>query len=216
MGIRRAIEVNLGARGYRVMIAGDGVTALDLAVAHRPALVLLDLGLPKMDGFAVIEGLRTWSPVPIVVLSAISGEAEKIRALDLGADDYVTKPFGINEVLARVRANLRRVAADTEATLVLAGDLEINLGDKRVRRDGDEVHLTPTEWRLLEYLVRRRGRLVGQTELLRAVWGPQYHDETNYLRVFTAQLRKKLEPDPSRPQMFITEPGMGQRFVVPE
>ncbi len=198
------------------MMAGDGVTALDLAVAHRPALVLLDLGLPRMDGFEVIEGLRAWSAVPIVVLSAISGEAEKIRALDLGADDYVTKPFGINEVLARVRANLRRAASDTDETTVMAGDLEIDLVDKRVRRSGDEVHLTPTEWRLLEYLVRRRGRLIGQTELLRAVWGPRYHDETNYLRVFTAQLRKKLEPDPSRPQMLITEPGMGQRFVVPE
>lgn len=215
--IRRALEINLSAHGYRVLLAGDGVEALRLAGHHHPDLVLLDLGLPGLDGIEVIEGLRGWTSVPIVVLSARDSEEAKVRALDLGADDYVTKPFGVEEVLARVRAALRRTsAAVDEAPVIEGGGLHIDLVDKRVLRDGEEVHLTPTEWRLLEYLARNRGRLVGQTELLRAVWGPEYHDETNYLRVFTAQLRKKLEPDPSRPRMLITEPGMGHRFVIPD
>ena len=215
--IRRALEINLSAHGYRVVLAADGVEALQLAGRQHPDLVLLDLGLPGLDGIEVIEGLRGWTSVPIVVLSARDSEEAKVRALDLGADDYVTKPFGVEEVLARVRAALRRTAPPAdEDPVIIAGDLHIDLVDKRVLRDGEEVHLTPTEWRLLEHLVRHRGRLVGQTELLKAVWGPEYHDETNYLRVFTAQLRKKLEPDPARPRMLITEPGMGHRFVVPD
>jgi len=215
--IRRALEINLSAHGYRVLLAADGVEALRLAGHHHPDLVLLDLGLPSLDGIEVIEGLRGWTTVPIVVLSARDSEDAKVRALDLGADDYVTKPFGVEEMLARVRAALRRTSpAVDEDPIIDAGGLRIDLVDKRVLRDGVEVHLTPTEWRLLEHLVRHRGRLVGQTELLRAVWGPEYKDETNYLRVFTAQLRKKLEPDPARPRMLITEPGMGHRFVVPD
>jgi two-component system, OmpR family, KDP operon response regulator KdpE len=214
--IRRALEINLIAHGYRVISAVDGAGALQVAVSGHPDLVLLDLGLPGIDGMDVIEGLRGWSTVPIVVLSARDAEAEKVKALDLGADDYVTKPFGIDEVLARVRATLRRSTSETEETAVIeAGDLTIDLADKRVRRASEEIHLTPKEWAMLEYLVRHRGRLVSQAELLKAVWGAGYQDETNYLRVFTAQLRKKLEQDPSQPRMLITEPGMGHRFVIP-
>jgi two-component system KDP operon response regulator KdpE len=213
--IRRALEINLEAQGYRVVLAGDGPTALQLAARHHPDLVLLDLGLPGLDGTAVIEGVRGWSSVPIVVLSARDAEHEKVRALDLGADDYVTKPFGVDEVLARVRAALRRAAPpEGEEVFIEAGPLRIDLVAKRVERDGETVHLTPTEWHLLEHLARNQGRLVGQAELLQAVWGPQYHDETNYLRVFMSQLRKKLERDPSQPEVLITEPGMGHRFVA--
>jgi two-component system KDP operon response regulator KdpE len=213
--IRRALEINLEAQGYRVVLAVDGPSALQLAARHHPDLVLLDLGLPGLDGTAVIEGVRGWSTVPIVVLSARDAEQEKVRALDLGADDYVTKPFGVDEVLARVRAALRRaVPSDGELAVVEAGGLRIDLVGKQVERDGTVVHLTPTEWHLLEHLARNRGRLVGQAELLQAVWGPQYHDETNYLRVFMSQLRKKLERDPSHPEVLITEPGMGHRFVA--
>jgi two-component system KDP operon response regulator KdpE len=212
--IRRALEINLEAQGYRGVLAADGPTALQLAARHHPDLVLLDLGLPGLDGTAVIEGVRRWSSVPIVVLSARDAEHEKVRALDLGADDYVTKPFGVDEVLARVRAALRRAApSDDEVAVVEAGPLRIDLVGKQVERDGVVVHLTRTEWHLLEHLARNRGRLVGQAELLQAVWGPQYHDETNYLRVFMSQLRKKLERDPSHPEVLITEPGMGHRFV---
>lgn len=218
--IRRALEITLDAEGYRVVCAEDGPMALEVAEVERPDLVLLDLGLPAhdgthLDGMDVIGALRRWSDMPIVVLSARDTEEAKIAALDLGADDYVTKPFGAAEVLARVRAALRRAPADDDGPMIEAGELCIDLVNQRVRRGNDEVHLTPTEWRLLAHLVRNRGRLVSQTELLHAVWGPQYHDETNYLRVFTAQLRKKLEPDPSRPRMIITEPGMGHRFEVP-
>jgi two-component system KDP operon response regulator KdpE len=213
--IRRALEINLEAQGYRVVLAVDGPSALQLAARHHPDLVLLDLGLPGLDGTAVIEGVRGWSTVPIVVLSARDAEQEKVRALDLGADDYVTKPFGVDEVLARVRAALRRaLPSDGELAVVEAGGLRIDLVGKQVERDGTVVHLTPTEWHLLEHLARNRGRLVGQAELLQAVWGPQYHDETNYLRVFMSQLRKKLERDPSHPEVLITEPGMGHRFVA--
>jgi two-component system KDP operon response regulator KdpE len=213
--IRRALEINLEAQGYRVVLAVDGPSALQLAARHHPDLVLLDLGLPGLDGTAVIEGVRGWSTVPIVVLSARDAEQEKVRALDLGADDYVTKPFGVDEVLARVRAALRRaLPSDGELAVVEAGGLRIDLVGKQVERDGVVVHLTPTEWHLLEHLARNRGRLVGQAELLQAVWGPQYHDETNYLRVFMSQLRKKLERDPSHPEVLITEPGMGHRFVA--
>jgi two-component system KDP operon response regulator KdpE len=211
--IRRALEINLRAEGYEVHLAPDGPAALTAAARHHPDLVLLDLGLPGIDGTEVIEGLRGWTRAPIVVLSARDQEAEKVRALDLGADDYVTKPFGVGEVLARVRAALRRATPSAEEAVVEVGPLRIDLVAKQVERGGDRVHLTPKEWGLLEHLVRNRGRLIGHAELLQAVWGPQYHDETNYLRVFVAQLRKKLEPDPAHPAMIITEPGMGHRFV---
>jgi two-component system KDP operon response regulator KdpE len=210
--IRRALSVNLGARGYDVDLARDGEHALDLAPRTHPDVVVLDLGLPGMDGVEVIQGLRGWSQVPIIVLSVRDAEPDKVAALDAGADDYVTKPFGMDELLARLRAALRRTVPAEEEALVETADFTIDLAAKKVQRDGEEVRLTPTEWHLVEVLVRNRGRLVAQRQLLREVWGPQYHDETNYLRVFMAQVRRKLEPEPAHPRHFITEPGMGYRF----
>ena len=210
--IRRALAINLRARGYDVEVAQDGERALDVAARKHPDVVVLDLGLPGIDGVEVIKGLRGWSKVPIVVLSVRDAESEKVAALDAGADDYITKPFGMDELLARLRAALRRNAPAEEEALVETADFTIDLAAKKVRRDGDEVRLTPTEWHVVEVLVRNRGRLVAQRQLLQEVWGPQYHDETNYLRVFMAQVRRKLEPDPADPRYFITEPGMGYRF----
>ena len=210
--IRRALGINLRARGYDVDLAPDGERALDMAARHHPDVVVLDLGLPGIDGVDVIRGLRGWSQVPIVVLSVREAEHDKVAALDAGADDYVTKPFGMDELLARLRAALRRTAPAEEEALVETDDFTIDLAAKKVRRDGEEVRLTPTEWHLVEVLVRNRGRLVDQTQLLQEVWGPQYHDETNYLRVFMAQVRRKLEPEAAHPRYFITEPGMGYRF----
>jgi two-component system, OmpR family, KDP operon response regulator KdpE len=212
--IRRALGINLRARGYDVDLAPDGENALDVAARNHPDVVVLDLGLPGIDGVDVIRGLRGWSQVPIVVLSVRDAEGDKVAALDAGADDYVTKPFGMDELLARLRAALRRTAPAEEEPLVETTDFTIDLAGKKVRRDGDEVRLTPTEWHLVEVLVRNRGRLVAQRQLLQEVWGPQYHDETNYLRVFMAQVRRKLEPEPAHPRYFITEPGMGYRFEV--
>jgi two-component system, OmpR family, KDP operon response regulator KdpE len=214
--ILRALGINLRARGYDVDLAPDGERALDVAARHHPDVVVLDLGLPGIDGVDVIRGLRGWSQVPIVVLSVRDAEGDKVAALDAGADDYVTKPFGMDELLARLRAALRRTIPAEEEALVETPDFTIDLAAKKVRRDGEEVRLTPTEWHLVEVLVRNRGRLVAQTQLLQEVWGPQYHDETNYLRVFMAQLRRKLEPEPAQPRYFITEPGMGYRFVMEE
>jgi two-component system, OmpR family, KDP operon response regulator KdpE len=214
--ILRALGINLRARGYDVDVAPDGEHALEVAARQHPDVVVLDLGLPGIDGVDVIRGLRGWSQVPIVVLSVRDREADKVAALDAGADDYVTKPFGMDELLARLRAALRRATPAEEEALVETADFTIDLAAKRVSRNGDEVRLTPTEWHVVEVLVRNRGRLVSQTQLLQEVWGPQYHDETNYLRVFMAQVRRKLEPEPSRPQYFITEPGMGYRFESPE
>jgi two-component system, OmpR family, KDP operon response regulator KdpE len=210
--ILRALGINLRARGYDVDLAPDGERALDVAARHHPDVVVLDLGLPGIDGVDVIRGLRGWSQVPIVVLSVRDAEGDKVAALDAGADDYVTKPFGMDELLARLRAALRRTIPAEEEALVETPDFTIDLAAKKVRRDGEEVRLTPTEWHLVEVLVRNRGRLVAQTQLLQEVWGPQYHDETNYLRVFMAQLRRKLEPEPAQPRYFITEAGMGYRF----
>jgi two-component system, OmpR family, KDP operon response regulator KdpE len=210
--ILRALGINLRARGYEVDLAPDGERALDVAARHHPDVVVLDLGLPGIDGVDVIRGLRGWSQVPIVVLSVRDAEGDKVAALDAGADDYVTKPFGMDELLARLRAALRRTIPAEEEALVETADFTIDLAAKKVRRDGEEVRLTPTEWHLVEVLVRNRGRLVAQTQLLQEVWGPQYHDETNYLRVFMAQVRRKLEPEPAQPRYFITEPGMGYRF----
>jgi two-component system KDP operon response regulator KdpE len=212
--IRRALATNLRARDYDVELAATGEEALRMAADHRPDLVLLDIGLPGIDGTEVVRGLRLWTEVPIIMLTVRSDEVDKVEALDAGADDYVTKPFGMNELLARMRAALRRNTGDDEATARLAvGELEIDLADKRVWRDGVEVHLTPTEWGLVEQLARNRDRLVSQRQLLQAVWGPHYETETNYLRVHMANVRRKLEPDPSRPRYFITEPGMGYRLV---
>jgi two-component system KDP operon response regulator KdpE len=215
--ILRALRINLTANGYQVLLAADGGAALRAAADGHPDVVVLDLGLPDMDGVEVIEGLRGWTTVPIIVLSARVGSAHTVRALDAGADDYVTKPFGMAELLARLRAAVRRAAVATVdgEPVVDAGDFRVDLAAKRVvRADGSEVHLTPTEWGVLELLVRHRGKLVGQKELLRAVWGPNYSSETNYLRVYLAQLRRKLEPEPAHPRHLVTEAGMGYRFEV--
>jgi two-component system KDP operon response regulator KdpE len=213
----RALGINLKALGYRVDTAASGEEALRKAADHRPDTVILDLGLPGIDGIEVIRGLRGWTTVPIIVLSVRDAEREKIAALDAGADDYVTKPFGMGELLARLRAALRR-ESDTgdDQPMVVTDDFSIDLAKKVVTgASGAEVRLTPTEWGVLEMLVRHRGKLVTQTQLLKEVWGPQYGEETNYLRVFMAQLRRKLEPQPSNPRYFITEPGMGYRFEPP-
>ena len=219
--ILRALAINLRARGYEVDLAPDGEQALALAARHHPDVVVLDLGLPGIDGVDVIRGLRGWSTVPIVVLSVRDGERDKVAALDAGADDYVTKPFGMDELLARLRAAVRRATPAEEEPIVSTPDFTIDLGAKRVHRaaagaDGDgggeELRLTPTEWHLVEVLVRNQGKLVSQRQLLQEVWGPEYHDETAYLRVHMANVRRKLEPEPSRPRYFFTEPGMGYRF----
>jgi len=210
--IRRALEINLRARDYVVDTADSGERALELAARHHPDAVVLDLGLPGIDGVDVIRGLRGWSQVPIVVLSVRDREADKVAALDAGADDYVAKPFGMDELLARLRAALRRGVPADEAAVIATADFTIDLAAKRVTRGDDEVRLTPTEWHVVEVLVRNRGKLVPQRQLLQEVWGPDYHDETNYLRVFLAQVRRKLEPEPAKPRYFLTEAGMGYRF----
>jgi two-component system, OmpR family, KDP operon response regulator KdpE len=212
--IRRALAANLKARGYDVDTAETGEQALDLAARHHPDVVLLDLGLPGIDGFEVIDGLRGWTHVPIVVLSARGAERDKVAALDAGADDYVAKPFGMDELLARLRAAVRRAMPADEEPVLTTADFTVDLSAKRVLDPaGEPVRLTPTEWQLLEVLVRNTGKLVTQRQLLRDVWGPSYGDESNYLRVHMAHLRRKLEPDRSRPRYLITEPGMGYRFV---
>ncbi|MFJ1763617.1 response regulator [Amycolatopsis sp. NPDC088138] len=213
--IVRALRINLNARGYKVITAHDGTAALKAVAETKPDVVVLDLGLPDLDGTEVIAGLRGWTTVPIIVLSARGDSADKVQALDAGADDYVTKPFGMDELLARLRAAVRRSAvagADDVDAVVDTESFSIDLAAKKVRRDGREVHLTKTEWGVLELLVRNRGRLVAQKQLLHEVWGPSYETESHYLRVYLAQLRRKLEPEPSRPRHLLTEPGMGYRF----
>jgi two-component system KDP operon response regulator KdpE len=212
--LARALRINLRARGYTVHLAGTGRAALDLAGTHRPDVVLLDLGLPDLDGGDVIGGLRGWTNVPIIVLSARADSREKVQALDAGADDYVTKPFGMDELLARLRAAVRRgLPAEQPGPLVRTPDFTVDLAAKRVTDSaGTEIRLTPTEWNLLEVLVRNPGRLVDQPTLLREVWGPGYEREIHYLRVYLAQLRRKLEPEPSRPRYLITAAGLGYRF----
>jgi two-component system KDP operon response regulator KdpE len=214
--IVRALVINLKARKYEVDAAHDGTSALELAAARHPDVVVLDLGLPDMDGVEVIKGLRGWTRVPIIVLSARHASDEKVEALDAGADDYVTKPFGMDELLARMRAAVRRAepVSGEDDSVVTTETFTVDLAAKKVNREGTDVRLTPTEWHLLEVLVRNAGRLVSQTQLLQEVWGPAYRTETNYLRVYLAQLRRKLETDPSHPRHFITEPGMGYRFEV--
>jgi two-component system KDP operon response regulator KdpE len=215
--IVRALRINLSARGYRVTTAHDGAAALRAVAETKPDAVVLDLGLPDMDGNEVIAGLRGWTTVPIIVLSARGDSADKVHALDAGADDYVTKPFGMDELLARLRAAVRRSAVSTsdEGEAVLEnGTFSIDLAAKKVVREGAEVHLTRTEWGVLELLVRNRGRLVAQKQILHEVWGPSYDTESHYLRVYLAQLRRKLEPEPSRPRHLLTEPGMGYRFEL--
>lgn len=213
--IRRALATNLRARDFDVALADTGRAALQLAADEHPDLVLLDIGLPDINGIEVIHGLRGWTEVPIIMLTVRSQESDKVEALDAGADDFITKPFGMNELLARMRAALRRTAAnDEDVPLVVVGRLRIDLTDKRVERAGVDVHLTPTEWALVEKLVRHRDRLVTQRQLLSAVWGPGFEDESGYLRVHMSNVRRKLEADPSRPRHFLTEPGMGYRFLT--
>ena len=213
--ILRALRINLNARQFEVITAADGATALDAAKTQRPDLLILDLGLPDTDGVDVIRSLRTWTDVPIIVLSGRAGSSDKIVALNLGADDYVTKPFNIEELLARIKAVSRRLRPETvDDEPVQLGGLTVDLAEKAVRSvDGELVHLTKTEWELLAMLVRNPGKLISQRQLLQDVWGPTYLNETHYLRQYMAQLRKKLEPDPTRPRYLLTEPGMGYRFM---
>jgi two-component system KDP operon response regulator KdpE len=211
--ILRALRINLNARGYDVDVAADGAAALQTAAERHPELVVLDLGLPDLDGVDVIRGLRGWNPVPIIVLSGRAGSSDKVAALDAGADDYVTKPFGIEELLARIRAVTRRSTIDYTEPSVTVGRWTVNLADRSITDvEGSVVRLTPTEWHLLEILIRSPGKLITQRHLLHAVWGPSYRDETNYLRQYMAQLRRKLEDDPAHPQQLLTDPGMGYRF----
>jgi two-component system KDP operon response regulator KdpE len=214
--ILRGLGTNLRARGYDVETAPDGERALEVAARTHPDVVILDLGLPGIDGVDVIRGLRAWTATPIIVLSARDQEQDKVEALDAGADDYVSKPFGMDELLARLRAAERRVTPGEEDAVVVTDDFRVDLSAKRVTGSDGDIRLTPTEWHLVEILIRHPGKLVSQRQLLQEVWGPQYQDETNYLRVYMAQIRRKLEPDPARPRYFITEPGMGYRFEPKE
>jgi two-component system, OmpR family, KDP operon response regulator KdpE len=212
--ILRALTITLKARDYNVVTASNGTDGLAAMARDRPAVVILDLGLPDMDGVDVIRGIRGWSAVPIIVLSAREQETQKVAALDAGADDYVTKPFGMHELLARLRAAVRRSAPGEQAPVVRTANFVIDLAAKQVTTlDDARVRLTPTEWQIVETLARNADRLVTAKHLLHEVWGPSYGTETNYLRVYMAQLRRKLEPDPSRPVSLLTEPGMGYRLI---
>ena len=209
----RALRINLRARHYEVAVAASGTEALREAGTWHPDLVLLDLGLPDLEGVEVIHGLRGWTQIPIIVLSGRAGSMDKVEALEAGADDYVTKPFGIEELLARIKAVSRRVHARDAALVVQVGEHTVDLVAKTVTdAAGEQVRLTPTEWHVLEILVRNPGRLVGRRRLLTEVWGSRDGRETHYLRQYLAQLRRKLEPEPARPRHLITEPRMGYRF----
>jgi two-component system KDP operon response regulator KdpE len=210
----RTLAINLRARDHQVETAGDGRSALQAFHEREPDLVVLDLGLPDLDGVEVLRRIREVSSVPVIVLSARSESVDKVEALDLGADDYVTKPFGMEELLARVRVALRRRAddEDRDEPPFETRRFRLDFAERRAVIDGAETRLTPTEWRLLAVLARRPGHLVTQSELLREVWGPGYGRESNYLRVYANQLRRKLEPDPSNPRYLVTEPGLGYRL----
>lgn len=213
--ILRALRINLHARQYDVFTASDGGAGLEAIRCHDPELVILDLGLPDMDGVDVLRSLRDWSDVPVIVLSGRDASTDKVTALNSGADDYVTKPFNIEELLARMAAVNRRLRPDAdEGEPVRIGSCVVSLAERAVKDDhGELVHLTKTEWELLQILVRNPGKLIAQRHLLQEVWGPTYLNETHYLRQYMAQLRKKLEPDPTRPRHLLTEPGMGYRFM---
>ena len=212
--ILRALKVTLGARGYDIVTAGNGVSALDQAIAHHPDLIMLDLGMPQLDGIEVIAGLRGWTQVPILVVSGRTGATDKVEALDAGADDYVTKPFAMEELLARIRALTRRLPSEGAEPVVAFADVSVDFSARQVRRGGQIVRLTPTEWRILDILLHSAGRLVTRESLLTEVWGPHHSTDTGYLRLYFAQLRKKLEPEPSRPRFLVTELGMGYRFIA--
>jgi len=214
VALARALAINLRAHDYEVTVAHDGKSAMARIAHVHPHVVVLDLGLPDFDGIEVLHGIRGWSAVPVIVLSARSTSAEKVEALDAGADDYVTKPFGMAELIARVRAAVRRGSASdrTSEESIVTADFTIDLDGSRVVRNGQQIRLTPTEWSLLELLVRHQGKLVTSRQLLVEVWGPAYETETHYLRVYLAQLRRKLEPDPAHPKYLLTEFGTGYRF----
>ncbi len=209
----RALAMNLVARGYAVTETATGTSALTALADHRHDAIILDLGLPDISGIDVIRAVRAFAATPIIVLSARSGSGDKVEALDLGADDYVTKPFSMDELLARLRAMSRRSAADDEEVVATVGDVRIDLGlTTATTSNGTAVHLTRTEWKILDVLLRRPGKLVSGDTLLTAVRGSSEHTDPSYLRIYLAQLRRKLEPDPSRPRSLITEPGMGYRY----
>jgi two-component system KDP operon response regulator KdpE len=233
--ILRALRINLRVREYEVHVAATGAEALQVASRYPPDLVILDLGLPDLDGVEVIQGLRGWTKAPIIVLSGRADSTDKVQALDAGADDYITKPFGVEELLARMRAAVRRTGAAEDLPTIRLGQVVVDLAAKRVTRQAavptgaspagggpagaggrapqpDDIRLTPTEWHLLEVLLRNPGKLLSRTQLLTEVWGPGYADATGNLRLYMAQLRRKLEPDPARPRWLITEPGMGYRY----
>jgi two-component system, OmpR family, KDP operon response regulator KdpE len=224
--ILRALRINLRVREYQVDVAATGTEALEMAGRHPPDLVILDLGLPDLDGVEVIQGLRGWTKAPIIVLSGRADSTDKVEALDAGADDYITKPFGVEELMARMRAAVRRTGTAEDQPRIRLGDLVVDLAAKRVTRQAavptgggsadeakpDGIRLTPTEWHLLEVLLRNPGKLLSRNQLLTEVWGPGYADATGNLRLYMAQLRRKLEPDPARPRWLITEPGMGYRY----
>lgn len=209
----RALRITLTARGYEIVTASDGTEALNAAIRSHPDIVVIDLGMPGLTGIEVIQALRGWSQVPVLVVSGRSESWDKVEALDAGADDYVTKPFSADELLARIRALSRRTPTASDEPVVTFGEVSVNLAARVVTRAGASVRLTPTEWRLLEVLVRNRDKLVTRETLLTEVWGPQYTTDTGYLRLYLSQLRKKLEPMPSVPRYLLTEAGMGYRFV---
>jgi two-component system KDP operon response regulator KdpE len=211
--ILRTLSINLRARDYDVETAADGRSALQIVDERMPDVVLLDLGLPDIDGISVLKRLRAFTSVPVIVVSARSDPDDKVEALDLGADDFITKPFSIEELLARVRVTTRRSSVAEPALVVTVDDLRLDVTESRAVRAGEEIHLTPIEWKIVETLARRRGRLVRQSELLHAVWGPGYERQTNYLRVHLASIRRKIEHDPSAPRIFVTEPGIGYRLL---
>jgi two-component system KDP operon response regulator KdpE len=217
-GIRRAIQMNLNRQGYRVLLAATGREAIEQVSLGYPDLIILDLGLPDIDGLEVIREVRARGSTPIIILSVRGSERDKIGALDLGADDYLTKPFGVGELLARVRVSLRRSAGPAQGATAIfrAGSLEVDLDRRLVRVDSKEVHLTPTEYGLLKAFIAHPDRILTDQMLLGAVWGPEYRDEAHYLHVYVARLRKKLEPDPQKPRFFLTEPGVGYRLVADE
>ena len=213
----RALRIALAAHGYEVVAAADGAAAVTLAAQAHPDIVLLDLGMPHLDGIRVIEALRGWTDAPIIVVSGRTGSADKVDALDAGADDYVTKPFQVDELLARLRALARRSTPSAGASadpVVRFGDVTVDLAAKIVTRAGAPVHLTPTEWRMLEFLARHPGALVTRQTLLKDIWGTEQVADTGYLRLYVSQLRKKLEADPAAPRHLMTESGMGYRLVI--
>ena len=214
--IRKFLRSSLGAEGYRVVESPNGRRGTTDAGMHKPDLAIVDLGLPDFDGIEVIRRIREWSPMPIIVLSARIQERSKIDALDTGADDYITKPFGVGELLARVRAALRHAAQPPSGRAVSLGDVKINFEKRQARRDGAEVHLTAIEFKLLTCLAKHLGMVVTHRQLLQEVWGPSHVEHTHYLRIYMKQLRGKLEPDPVRPRHLLTETGVGYRLLADE